>query len=262
MAITEAYFLTFEPRNSENQSEVTLVSFAALTSLLQINRQKASKSGSSLIILSFHDYKRKEGLLQILSLNEEGKFVELLLRNMRKFRVLTRKSAKKSPDLSLEDVTVNAFRGLNREELLRTIEELEKRARIRMDAETMDTSMRLYQQAIEYFSALNDELYDVYLKKLRDFLQKPIVQEFLANKEDPNYVLERNQRSVFKENQEKAEKIPGNPGDSQGKPGKNEENAGFHAESKAKEGSSVEEEVKESGESREKPEETLGNYNL
>lgn len=177
---------------------------------MKINRQKASKSGTSLIILSFHDYKRKEGLLQIISLNEEGRFVEILLRNMKKFRVFIKKNAKKSPDLTLEDVTVNAFRELNREELLKTIEELEKRSRIRMDAETMDTSMRLYQQAIEYFSAINDELYDVYLKKLRDFLQKPNVQEFLANKEDPHFVLAKNQRSVFEEHQENVEKTKEN----------------------------------------------------
>jgi len=55
---------------------------------------------------------------------------------------------------------------------------------MRLDPEIMDSSMRLYQKAIEYFSALNDPLYDVYLKKLQEFLQRENVKEFLETREE------------------------------------------------------------------------------
>jgi len=139
---------------------------------------------SSTIILSWHDYKKKEGLLQIISMNEEGKFVELLLKNMRKYHLQIEKTIFKRPDLKLEDVTVSVFKNLDRHELINTIEEIEKKAAMRLDPEIMDSSMRLYQKAIEYFSALNDPLYDVYLKKLQEFLQRENVKEFLETREE------------------------------------------------------------------------------
>ena len=192
---------------SENQNIVALVSWAPLTSLMKLNRRR-SASNSSTIILSWHDYKKKEGLLQIISLNEEGKFVEVLLRNMRKYQLSVHKTIYKRPDLTLEDVTVNAFKNLNKEELISTIEELEKKAKLRLDPETMDTSMRLYQKAIEFFSALNDPFYDVYLKKLQDFLQQENVQEFLVHRDDPSHSVTPglNSERVAKDVSEEEEK--------------------------------------------------------
>ena len=139
---------------------------------------------SSTIILSWYDYRRKEGLLQIIQLNEEGKFVELLLKNMRKYHLHIDKTIYKQPDLKLEDVSVQVFKNLDRHQLISTIEEIEKKVAMRLDPELMDSSMRLYQKAIEYFSALNDPLYDVYLKKLQDFLQRENVKEFLESREE------------------------------------------------------------------------------
>lgn len=155
---------------------------------MKLNRRR-STSNSSKIILSWHDYKKKEGLLQIISLNEEGKFVQILLRNMRKYNLQIQKTIFKKPDLTLEDVNVNAFKNLDKQELINTIEEIEKKGKVKLDPETMDCSMRLYQKAIEFFSALNDPLYDVYLKKLQDYLQRENVQEFLLHREDPDYSL-------------------------------------------------------------------------
>ena len=185
---------------------VVLVSWAPLTSLIKLNRRK-SVNNSSTIILSWHDYKKKEGLLQIISLNEEGKFVEILLKNMKRYQLSIHKTIFKRPDLSLEDISVNAFKNLDKQEILNTIEELEKKAKLKLDPETMDSSMRLYQKAIEYFSALNDPLYDAYLKKLQDFLQRENVQEFLKHRDDPNYSITpgikvRNNEQWFEEETE------------------------------------------------------------
>lgn len=188
LVISEAHFLTLEPKSNENQSMVSLVSWAPLTALMKLNRRKNSQN-STTIILSWHDYRRKEGLLQIIQMNEEGKFVELLLKNVKRFHVQVEKTVFKRPDLRLEDVTVQVFRKLDRQELISTIEEIEKKAAVRMDPEIMDSSMRLYQKAIEYFSALNDPLYDVYLRKLQEFLQKENVKEFLESREESNAKL-------------------------------------------------------------------------
>ena len=87
----------------------------------------------------------KEGVLQILSLNEEGKFVEKLVKNLKIFETLISKTVQKAPDLTLDEVTINIFNNLDKETLFKTINEMEEKSINHLDAETIDSLSRLYQ---------------------------------------------------------------------------------------------------------------------
>lgn len=87
----------------------------------------------------------KEGVLQILSLNEEGKFVEKLVKNLKIFETLISKTVQKASDLTLDEVTINIFNNLDKETLFKTINEMEEKSINHLDAETIDSLSRLYQ---------------------------------------------------------------------------------------------------------------------
>lgn len=90
-------------------------------------------------------------MLQILSLNEEGRFVESLLKNMKKYDIHIQKNIHKKPDLTIDDVTVNVFKNLDKETLFKTINDFEKKSINNLDSETIDSLSRLYQKVLMFF---------------------------------------------------------------------------------------------------------------
>jgi phosphopantetheine adenylyltransferase len=57
----------------------------------------------------------------------------------------------KAPDLSLDQVTINVFKNLDKETLFRTISEMEEKSINHLDAETIDSLSRLYQNVINVY---------------------------------------------------------------------------------------------------------------
>ena len=178
LVLSQSNLLNFEIIDKK-ENKMKLISWANLQSLLNIKRKKDEQFT---LILTWKDAHKSEGLTQIVALEQASKFCELIIRNMKGFGVKISKNIIKQPDLTLDDVTVKAYDQIDIMDLLENITILESRLPEEFTIDIVSTLMMLYQKAVEYYSALNDPMYDDYLEKLHLLLSREDVQILLRSK--------------------------------------------------------------------------------
>lgn len=178
LVLSQSNLLNFEIIDKK-ENKMKLISWANLQSLLNIKRKKDEQFT---LILTWKDAHKSEGLTQIVALEQASKFCELIIRNMKSFGVKISKNIIKQPDLTLDDVTVKAYDQIDIMDLLENITILESRLPEEFTIDIVNTLMMLYQKAVEYYSALNDPMYDDYLEKLHLLLSREDVQILLRSK--------------------------------------------------------------------------------
>ena len=178
LVLSQSNLLNFEIIDKK-ENKMKLISWANLQSLLNIKRKKDEQFT---LILTWKDAHKSEGLTQIVALEQASKFCELIIRNMKGFGVKISKNIIKQPDLTLDDVTVKAYDQIDIMDLLENITILESRLPVEFTIDIVNTLMMLYQKAVEYYSALNDPMYDDYLEKLHLLLSREDVQILLRSK--------------------------------------------------------------------------------
>ena len=209
LILSHSVVLNFEIIDKKN-NQMKLISYAYLQSLLNIKRKKDEQFT---LILTWKDQHRSEGLTQIIALEQANKFCELIIKNMKSFGVKISKNIIKQPDLTLDEVTVKAYEQIDIMDLLENITILESRLPEEFTIDIVNTLTMLYQKAVEYYSALNDPAYDVFLEKLHILLSREDVQILLRSKAETNKnsKVEKtkvgNQRKpINEENEEEEEK--------------------------------------------------------
>ena len=119
--ISQSSFLNFDIMD-QKRGLLKLVSWANLQSLMNVTRRKEE---ANTLILTWKDSQNKQGILQILNIENSAKFLEELIKNMKSFGVKVNKNIIKQPDLTMEEVTIKAYDQLNIYELTQATVELE-----------------------------------------------------------------------------------------------------------------------------------------
>ena len=119
--ISQSSFLNFDITD-QKRGLLKLVSWANLQSLMNVTRRKEE---ANTLILTWKDSQNKQGILQILNIENSAKFLEELIKNMKSFGVKVNKNIIKQPDLTMEEVTIKAYDQLNIYELTQSTLELE-----------------------------------------------------------------------------------------------------------------------------------------
>lgn len=119
--ISQSSFLNFDITD-QKRGLLKLVSWANLQSLMNVTRRKEE---ANTLILTWKDSQNKQGILQILNIENSAKFLEELIKNMKSFGVKVNKNIIKQPDLTMEEVTIKAYDQLNIYEITQSTLELE-----------------------------------------------------------------------------------------------------------------------------------------
>ena len=86
--------------------------------------------------------------MQILSLEDSTKFIELVIKHMKNFGVKVNKNVRKQPDLKEQEVTLKAYENMNLDELLENIMVLESRLQDELTVDLVTSLMAHYQKVI------------------------------------------------------------------------------------------------------------------
>ena len=175
LIVTELALLLIQPVKS--------ASFAYLLSALPITSlDSCSFSHSEPHQITFN---YRSGLSQLLSVNEAVGCVDLISSNLFRLGVQRqRQVVHPIPTLGEEEVSRSAVSKVKIEAILVEIGRLEGEVAVSAKLETVNRLMKLIQQAIEYFSAMDDPKHEEYLEKIHTLLGSDSVQKLLMAMDD------------------------------------------------------------------------------
>ncbi|CAD8155002.1 unnamed protein product [Paramecium octaurelia] len=96
--------------------------------------------------------------------------------------ILLYKTGASGKKIQEEEVTLQKFENFEIQKLLDSVSYYEKSLEQELNPQTLNSLMDSYQQAIEYFSAVSDEDFKEYVKRLQNLLGREDVQKILSNK--------------------------------------------------------------------------------
>lgn len=153
--ITQSSFLNCDVVDNK-RGLIKLVSWANLQSLMNVTRRKEE---ANTLILTWKDVQKKDGILQILNIENSAKFLEELIKNMKSFGVKVNKNIIKQPDLTIDDVTIKAYERTNIEKLLENVEILEKQTEEGLTVKIVNDLMNYYQKVLFNIMVLKKYVY-------------------------------------------------------------------------------------------------------
>ncbi len=179
LIVTELTLLLIQPVKS--------ASFAYLLSAIPITSlDSCSFSHSEPHKITFN---YRSGVSQLLSVNEALGCVDLISSNLYRLGVQRqRQIVHPVPTLGEEEVGRSAVSKVKIEKILVEIGRLEGEVAVDAKMETINKLMTLIQQAIEYFSAVDDPKHEEYLEKIHTLLGSDSVQRLLTAMDDSSAI--------------------------------------------------------------------------
>lgn len=177
MAVSQSVIIQLEPC-TQHPEYGYMLSWASLYSLENIQRQKRDPNR---LTFKWKQMGDEPAYQQTLLMPEAEACISLISSNMRDLGVLVKK---RNPIATLneEEVTAKSVKKVHINEILEAIAVYESNFEANLSLFMINSLMELYQQAIEYFSALNDPRYDIFLDKLHTMLSNDTVLTLLRSK--------------------------------------------------------------------------------
>ena len=97
-------------------------------------------------------------------------------KNIKKLQVTVKKEFEKKRMIMESEVTANAYKGIKIDSVLETIKHLEEKLTSKVEHKTAQHLIALYNKAVEYYSAIDDERHVKYLFKLKDLMANEQLQ--------------------------------------------------------------------------------------
>lgn len=97
-------------------------------------------------------------------------------KNIKKLNVVVKKEFEKKRMIMESEVTANAYKGIKIDSVLETIKHLEEKMNSKVEHKTAQHLIALYNKAVEYYSAIDDERHVKYLFKLKDLMANETLQ--------------------------------------------------------------------------------------
>ena len=155
-----------------------LISWATLFSLANIKR---SKLDTSKLIFEWKPCGNSSGYSQYFEMSSANECVDLITENLTALKVnIKRHTNLPQPTIREEEVSAESLNSVNIENILNNIKVAEtdlEQADLTVDMIT--NLMTLYQQAIEYYSALNDPMFDLLLNRMQAMLSEERIMKVL-----------------------------------------------------------------------------------
>lgn len=164
VVVTEVAVLVLEP-SLEHRDYGHLVSWANFQSIERITKSRQSPDR-----LTFH-WKALEdcpACKQTLRVQETDICLELINSNMQRLGI----TEESRHWIAEEDVSATALTHIHIEELLEEVQMYEGYVKVRETPEAVSRLLNAYQQVIEYYSALNDPQFALYLEKMHALFLK------------------------------------------------------------------------------------------
>ena len=177
LAVTHTLILQLEV-HPEHPDIGYLFSWATLQSLATIKR---SKSDVQKLTFDWKAIGENPPYSQELYMPESSACISLITENLQKLgSIVNREGAL----ISEEEVKPQSYQKVNISDILESITVYESNLEQHMSVEIVNSLMSLYQQAIEYFSAINDPQYDLFLDRMHSLLSNDLVQTVLESQTD------------------------------------------------------------------------------
>jgi 16S rRNA U516 pseudouridylate synthase RsuA-like enzyme len=119
---------------------------------------------------------RKPWVLNVLMNQNSNECISMIEKNLKKLEVKVIKEFEKKRMITESEVTLNAYKGIKIDSVIETINQYEENIADTVDHKTAQHLIALYNKAVEYYSALDDERHVKYLMKLKDLMANETLQ--------------------------------------------------------------------------------------
>jgi hypothetical protein len=160
--VTDNVFLLLEP-DHKVKNVARLVAWATLPSLEQIKRHVNRPDSVTFIWRNIDD--RRQWVLS-LQMQNAHECITMIVKHLKKSGLVVNKGYEKKPKILESEVSGNAVKELKIGALLDRIAKFEEELKSAPNGEVVQQLINLYNKAIEYYSAINDERHMTYLQKL------------------------------------------------------------------------------------------------
>ena len=173
LLISEGFFLLFIEKSIFESEKLRLVFYAAIKSLLHIKHYTASD------IVEF-TWKIKGGreMLMRIRTNSSEKIVEIIMGILKKksikYKITNKDFRPKEGELPQIKIDV-VEEEINKYEVTLRLQE-------NVNQENVSYLMELYEKAVQYYSAVNDNKYELYMGKIKDMFDNEEYTKLLNNK--------------------------------------------------------------------------------
>ncbi len=122
---------------------------------------------------------RKPWVLNVMMNQNSNDCISMIVKNLKKDGVTIKKEYEKKRMILESEVTKNAIKQMKIDSVLLTIEQFEKKMSEQVTHGTAQHLIALYNKAVEYYSALDDERHVEYLMKLQNLLRDATLQQVM-----------------------------------------------------------------------------------
>jgi len=189
LLVSDIHICLFEHVKSLKHT-VQLVFWSSLRSLVTIRRNPKD----NLVRFFFKQKHRKPVYELALAFTGSANLVADLLKTMQflgiQYKVNRQGGSQKSGTLPQVDI----------ENVEKSLKVLEIKVEHNPDTESVEQIMDLYQKAIEYYSATNNEKYEIYLEKMHKILKCPLMSKFLGEETKERLSPVKQQKDKFVHN--------------------------------------------------------------
>ena len=109
---------------------------------------------------------RKPWVLNVLMNQNSNDCISMIVKNLKRDNVGIKKEYEKKRMIQESEVTKHAIKQMKIESVLQTIQQFERKMAEQVSQSTAQHLIALYNKAVEYYSALDDERHLEYLMKL------------------------------------------------------------------------------------------------
>ena len=173
LVVTEIAILVLE-KNSKYEGIGSLQSWANLPSVENITQSKVEPTK---LTFQWKAMEQQPPFNQIFFVPQADAFISLVRQNLYRLN-----SMEHQDWIAEEEVSASALDKVQIEEVMQSIELYETYIGDRETPDAVTKLLELYQQAVEYFSAINDPQFAVYLDKLHSLLRNESVLQSLSSR--------------------------------------------------------------------------------
>lgn len=164
LVITENVLIMLKT-DSKIKNVAKLLAWASLPAIERINH---SLTANDQIQMKFRSIQgRKPWVLKVLMNQNSNECISLIVKHLKREGVQVQKEFEKKRLLLESEVSGDTVKDLQIDRLLATIGEYERQLEQAGESKTAKHLIALYNKAVEYYSALNDDKHMMYLQKLQ-----------------------------------------------------------------------------------------------
>ncbi len=187
IAVYENSFFLFEP-DQKHKGMAKLLSVATLWSLEKIVRNLDMPEYVTFIWRKMED--QKDQWVLKVEIQNYVEWINLIVKYLKMLEVSVQKKYEKKRKILASEVNDKAIKKTNESVLRKQVEEAEAAVEEKINSKSVKNLMDAYQKAIEYYSALDNSLYEEFLNKMTNLFKKEEIQKALSQPEEEEEKVE------------------------------------------------------------------------